>query len=375
MIPHGSLTIGIVCLVIALAISGVMTPWVRRWAVRRDFVDHPGGSDSYKKHQKAIPYGGGIAITGAILLPMVAILAVAVVSRQIWNGGQWGMITAWLPVWPHWLGGIVQKMPIALAVIAGALVMHLMGIVDDHYPLSPWFKLIVQVVVALMLSVGCKIRVMDALGAFPATVLSVLWIVGLTNAFNFMDNMDGLSAGVAVLTGAILGLASLMAGQVFVPCMLFLLVGAVLGFLIYNFPPASIFMGDAGSLVVGYLLAVCAILVTFYNPELRQTPFGVLVPLVVFAVPLYDIASVIFRRYRTGVSIFRPDRRHFSHRLVDLGMSPKAAVLTIYLATAATALPALLLPQLRWPGALLVLGQCICVVILIAILESRDAPR
>ncbi|MEP0842476.1 MAG: undecaprenyl/decaprenyl-phosphate alpha-N-acetylglucosaminyl 1-phosphate transferase, partial [Phycisphaerae bacterium] len=166
--------------------------------------------------------------------------------------------------------------------------------------------------------------------------------------------------------------AALRAGQVFVPCLLLLIAGAALGFLIYNFPPASIFMGDAGSLVLGYLLAVGTVLTTFKDPHQQVRPFGVLVPLLVFAVPLYDQVSVIVRRVRAGVSIFRGDRRHFSHRLVKLGMRPTSAVLTIYLATLATGLPAVLVPGLEWPEALLVLGQCAAVVAIIAILEARD---
>ena len=114
------------------------------------------------------------------------------------------------------------------------------------------------------------------------------------------------------------------------------------------------------------------VLITFYDPEQGRKPFGVLVPLLVFAVPAYDMASVIWRRYRAGRSIFASDRGHFSHRLVALGMRPTSAVLTIYLATAATALPAILLPQLSWPWAILIFGQCLCVVAIIAILESRN---
>jgi UDP-GlcNAc:undecaprenyl-phosphate GlcNAc-1-phosphate transferase len=210
------------------------------------------------------------------------------------------------------------------------------------------------------------------LGEVPAVVLTSLWIVVLTNAFNFMDNMDGLTAGVGTLTALILGMAAFAAGQVFVPCMLMIVAGALLGFLFYNFPPASIFMGDAGSLVVGYMLAVCSVLTTYIYPEQQITPYGITVPLIVFAVPLYDFVSVLFRRYRKGQSIFQADRGHFSHRLVQLGLTPTAAVLTIYLATTATSLSAIVLPLLNWAGAVLVFGQCICVVAIIAILESRN---
>jgi UDP-GlcNAc:undecaprenyl-phosphate GlcNAc-1-phosphate transferase len=232
-------------------------------------------------------------------------------------------------------------------------------------------KLAIQGVIALVLTAGFGIRILDVLGAPLAIILTTLWIVTLTNGFNFLDNMDGLSAGVAFLTATILAVTSFRAGQIFVPCTLMLVAGAVLGFLVFNFPPAGIFMGDAGSLVVGYMLAVLSVLITFYDPEMGRTPFGVLVPVVVFAIPLYDLISVCWHRQRSGRSIFSADRGHFSHRLVKLGMSPTLAVLTIYLATLATSLPAMLLPQLGWAGAILVFGQCLCVVTIIAILETR----
>jgi UDP-GlcNAc:undecaprenyl-phosphate GlcNAc-1-phosphate transferase len=354
----------------SLVISAVLTPVVRRWALKRDFVDHP-GAGAHKQHRRPVPFGGGIAITIAVLLPMVGMLVAALVLGRV-RPEDLPWLTDHLPVWPYWVGGIIRKAPEALAIIAGALVMHLMGIIDDHHPLPPLFKLVVQVAVALMVTAGAGIRSAELLGTPAAIALTTLWIVALTNAFNFMDNMDGLSGGVAALTAAILAVSALRAGQMFVPCVLLLLAGAALGFLIYNFPPASVFMGDAGSLVIGFLLAVCTVLTTFKDPVQQARPFGVLVPLLVFAVPLYDQASVIVRRLRLGVSIFRSDRRHFSHRLVKLGLSPTAAVLTIYLATLATALPAVLVPILTWVEAILIFTQCACVVAIIAILEYRD---
>ena len=128
-------------------------------------------------------------------------------------------------------------------------------------------------------------------------------------------------------------------------------------------------MGDAGSLVIVYLMSVLTIFTTFYDPEQNLTPLGVIVPLVVLAVPLYDVISVVIHRLRAGDSPFRGDWRHFSHRLVKRGMTPRGAVLTIYLATAATGLPAIVLPRVGWTFACLLLVQCFCVVAMIAILE------
>ncbi len=373
MIPASAWVAAGASLAVALAIALIVTPLVGRWATRRGWVDHPHGHESHKTHHVPTPLGGGIAILLAIVVPMgCLLLAATLATREAMEGPGWMETVA--PLWQAWAGGAVQKMPQALAIIGGGIMLHLVGLLDDRRPLTARAKLIVQCAVALVLTAGFGIRSGEALGAIPAILLTSLWIVALTNAFNFLDNMDGLTAGVAALSGFVLAVSSLLVGQVFVPCLLLLIVGAALGFLWHNFPPASIFMGDAGSLVLGYFLAVSAVLTTYYDPELQRTPFGVLVPLVVFAVPLYDMGSVVINRFRRGVSIFASDRHHFSHRLVRLGMSRRLAVLTIYLATAATALPAMLLPYTNWAGATVIVAQCACVLALIAILESRDGP-
>jgi UDP-GlcNAc:undecaprenyl-phosphate GlcNAc-1-phosphate transferase len=362
---------GGVSLVVALVMSLVLTGVVRRWAIRSGFLDRPTGDDGHKQHLDATPLGGGIAIAVAILLPLAAGLGIAYVLRGLDPDSLPGL-TRLAPNWYHWAGGVIEKTPSALAVIGGAVVMHIMGLIDDRRPLPAMLKLALQFAVALLLTAVFKIRAGELLGPVPAVVLTSLWIVVLTNAFNFMDNMDGLTAGVGTLTALILGIAAFAAGQVFVPCMLMIIAGALLGFLFYNFPPASIFMGDAGSLVVGYMLAISAVLTTYIYPKQQVTPYSITVPLIVFAVPLYDFFGVLVRRYRKGQSIFQADRGHFSHRLVQLGLTPKVAVLTIYLATTATSLSAIILPLLNWAGAVLVFGQCLCVVAIIAILESRN---
>ena len=260
-------------------------------------------------------------------------------------------------------------MPVVLAIVGGAVVLHLVGLRDDRRPLRPLPKLAAQLAVALFIAWPMGIRAVEVLPAPFSIAVTVLWIVVITNAFNFLDNMDGLSAGVAAIAAAIFAVASMGTGQIFVPVMAWVLVGSLLGFLVFNFSPASIFMGDAGSLPIGYLMSVLTILTTYYDPVQNLTTLGVVVPVVVLAVPLYDVISVLIHRIRLGESPFRGDWRHFSHRLVKRGMSQRGAVLTIYLATAATGLPAIVLPRVEWVGASLLLVQCLCVVAMIAILE------
>jgi UDP-GlcNAc:undecaprenyl-phosphate GlcNAc-1-phosphate transferase len=337
--------------------STVATWVVRGWARGRGFVDHPGG---HKAHARPLTLGGGIAITLSLCVPLVAVTLAA----RFFRGTQWS---------PELLTthgeGIAGKLPEVLAIVAGALVLHVLGLIDDHKALRPRPKFAVQFAVAIGIAGPAGIRAGEALGPVASMVLTVLWIVLVTNAFNFLDNMDGLSAGVAAIAAVIFAAAAFRAGQIFVPGMALVLAGVLTGFLVFNFSPASIIMGDAGSMVVGYFMAVLTILVTYYDPDHATRPGGLFMPLVVLAVPLYDVTSVTWLRLRAGQSPFRGDRRHFSHRLVNRGMSPRAAVLTIYLATAATGLSAILLPSADHLTAGLILAQTICVVLIIAVLE------
>ena len=340
-------------------VSALATRFVRERALKLDFVDRAGG---HKRHGKPVALGGGIALTFAICGPIL----VGTLGAWWLHGGA---APAWLPdVIRLHLEGIASKLPVVCAILGGAVVLHIVGLIDDRRPLGPMPKFAAQFVVALVTAWPIGIRAIQAAPEPVSIAVTVLWIVLITNAFNFLDNMDGLSAGVAAIAAAIFALAAMSAGQIFV------MVGSLLGFLIFNFSPASIFMGDSGSLVIGYLLSVLTILTTYYDPSRDLTPLGVIVPLVVLAVPLYDVTSVVIHRIRAGESPFKGDWRHFSHRLVKKGMTHRGAVLTIYLATAATALPAIVLPRVGWISASLLLAQCLCVVMMIAVLEHTNPP-
>ncbi|UCE62059.1 MAG: undecaprenyl/decaprenyl-phosphate alpha-N-acetylglucosaminyl 1-phosphate transferase, partial [Phycisphaerales bacterium] len=356
----------LVALVGPLVLSLLATYLVRAWARRSGFVDCPSG---HKRHASPVALGGGIAITLSICGPIL------VGSIAAW-ALQGNTPPSWLPgiIQTH-LAGIASKLPVVLAIVAGAVVLHVVGLVDDRRALGPWPKFAAQFAVAIFIAGPVGIRAVEALPAPASIAITVLWMVLITNAFNFLDNMDGLSAGVGAIACTIFAIASMGTGQIFVPVTAWVVVGALLGFLAFNFSPATIFMGDAGSLVVGYMMSVLTILVTFYDPGQNLTPVGVVIPLVVLAVPLYDVTSVVIHRIRAGQSPFVGDWRHFSHRLVKRGMSPRGAVLTIYLATAATGLPAIVLPRVDWLLAVLLLAQCLCVVAMIAILEHTRAGQ
>ena len=213
------------------------------------------------------------------------------------------------------------------------------------------------------------VRVLTVAGPGVSIAASTLWLVMIINAFNFLDNMDGLAGSVGIVCGAALLAAAVQMEQWFVAGWLCVLVGALLGFLPFNFPRARTFMGDAGSTVVGYFLAVLSCLTTYVPPGEPLDVGRMLTPLVLMAVPLYDMASVIALRLRSGLSIFVGDRRHFSHRLLDRGMAPTAAVLTIVLCTAGTAIAAALLPRVDGAGAMLVAAQTALILLIMALLE------
>jgi UDP-GlcNAc:undecaprenyl-phosphate GlcNAc-1-phosphate transferase len=189
---------------------------------------------------------------------------------------------------------------------------------------------------------------------------SIVWIVGLINTFNMLDNMDGLAAGIAAIVVTILAAVILTASgpvssgpQLFVGGFLLVFLGAVLGFLWHNTPPAKLFMGDAGSYFVGFCIAIATISATFAG---ESTPeYAILAPLCVLAIPFYDTVTVIWIRCREGHSLFEGDTSHISHRLVEAGMSRKGAVYILYLATAACGLGAFALHLVDSRGAVLIL--------------------
>jgi UDP-GlcNAc:undecaprenyl-phosphate/decaprenyl-phosphate GlcNAc-1-phosphate transferase len=263
------------------------------------------------------------------------------------------------------------------------LVLHGVGLMDDRRALGPFSKLAAQVAVAAAFVIIYDVRALTALdksrllmgaGYGISVFLTVFWIVAVTNAFNFLDNMDGLSAGVAAVCAIAFLITALTIGQWFVAAALALLLGAVLAFLCFNFPPASIFMGDGGSLVIGFLLGVLTVRTTFLAPgtDWGAGWYAVFAPVIVLAVPMYDMVTVMIVRMRRRASPFIGDNNHFSHRLVARGMSRRTAVLCIYLVTAATSMAAILLPHVRSTfGAMLIFGQTVLVLGVVALLEQH----
>ncbi len=352
---------------ISMVLSIVLVRVVRRISRRINFLDHP---DDHKVHPQPVPYGGGLAIFMAMVLPVLAGTAVlcyvATQGVPAWSAGFLN------DVWVHGAGAL-SRLGQLTVVLVGGLVVMLLGLADDRWKLPATFKLAVQIGIGIaVVLAGVRVTAFVG-GGLLGAVLTVVWIVGITNAFNMLDNMDGLSAGVALIVAVILGVVALQSGQFFIAALLAPLVGALGGFLIFNYAPATIYMGDAGSLFVGFALSVISVLLTFHEGSGSFRP--VLLPFLVFSVPIYDMVSVVIIRLKAARNPMVGDRQHFSHRLVALGLSDRAAVLASHLLTLGIGLSATLLYLMEQSlGQLITIIQAVVILAVIVIME-RARPK
>lgn len=339
----------------------VLVPPVRAFGRRFGFMDAP---DPRKIHAEPMVRCGGVAIYAAFMLTLGAAIALLALT-----GGRLAPAAA-----AEFVPNIPGIAPRLAAVLAGATLMFLTGLADDRLGLGPLVKLALQVVSALpLVAVGITVKCFIP-GVLPGALLTIAWVVLLTNAFNFLDNMNGLSSGVAAVCALNFFLVSRLGGEFFMMAMFAILAGAVAGFIPWNFPRARLFMGDGGSLFIGYMLAALSTLVTYYR-EGVPTQLPVVAPLVILGVPLFDTASVMLIRWRRGLPLMRGDQNHFSHRLVALGFTRTGAVLFIHLLALAVGLSAVNLPRLGWEGAAIALAQAALFFVLLFVLESVGRRR
>ena len=378
-----------ICLATALlsfTISVVLCDAVKRISLSRGLVDAAGTEAHKPAADTPIPNTGGVAVFWAVAFPLAAVMA-AVWAIPIDTWAQWS------PTLAVHIPGLRDSTAVGAWLLASLAALHVTGLIDDRRALGAWPKLAVQLGVASVLATLGGMRVLSLLdgwgtaGSVLAVTFSVVWIVVVTNAMNFLDNMDGLAAGVGALAAALYLAATLMAGQWFVAGLCALLMGALLGFLIFNLPPARLYLGDGGSLVVGLLLAVIAIRTAYVymGPELNPNGgdwwvnrkdlwlsgswYGLLMPFMVLAVPLYDFVSVVIIRLAKGQSPMTGDHNHFSHRLLRRGLSKRAALTVVLLATLATGLGGVMLSRVPgWMAAMLV-AQAAAVIAMLALLE------
>ncbi len=355
-------TLAIILFLSSLIASVTLTAIVRKFSLRVGFTAQP-SADRY--HDSVVPLGGGIAIfitlTGFILSAIILVRLLISPGQLDWLGESITVHTA----------GFIEKTNQLIIVLICIAVLFLLGLWDDRKHLGPGFKLLVQFAVAIAAAVWAEIRVEFFIeNTLITSIISAFWIVLIINAMNFLDNMDGAAAGIAIIVASILLTAAALSGQVFVGGFALVLIGTLLGFLLFNFPPAKIFMGDAGSLVVGFVLALLTLRTTYYQEAQSGQWYPVFLPVLCMAVPLYDFLSVTLLRISQGKSPFIGDTQHFSHRLKKHGLTDIQTVLTLYLATLCTGLGATFLYQVDLLGAVLIFIQTFMILAIIAVLET-----
>lgn len=313
---------------LAGAVALALTPVARSIAHRLEVLDHPGG---YKVQSSPVPYLGGMAVVVAITVVMLGAAVIAAPERSI--------------------------KPLVLTLML-AIGLAAMGLVDDLFHLSPRVKLAGQAAAAAAVWAG-GIHV-SLFGGALDFMITVVWIVGVTNAFNLLDNMDGLSAGVVGISGVSLACLAFITGQFLVAALAGAIAGAASGFLRYNISPATIYMGDAGSLFFGFLLALVGLRLEFTSAE---TATWFIAPLAL-AVPLLDTSMVTITRVLRGTSPFRGGRDHLSHRLVALGLSVRSAVGVLYMAAVLSGVVAVVVSLVSQQVAIAV--ACMTTIVLVS---------
>jgi len=318
----------IVTFSIALAVAYFITPRVMDLAIKVGALDAP---NDRNVHKGMIPRMGGLAIYVAFVL---AVLASMHINREI------------------------------MGLLVGGTVILIVGIIDDLQPLPPKVKLLGQIIAAAVL-VMFDIRIEWLTNPFGdmiyvdylAIPLTILWVVSLTNTVNLIDGLDGLAAGVSTIASVTILLVALQNNFWTVAILTSALAGSAFGFLQHNFNPAKIFMGDTGSMFLGYMLAAISIL----GAVKSAATIALIVPIVALGLPILDTAFAIIRRYMSGRPIFKPDKGHLHHRLLEMGLTQKQAVLLMYVISGCLGLSAIALTEVNKTLGILIIIALLCI--------------
>ncbi len=341
---------------LSLVVALVLTPWVRRLALAIGAVD-PHGVTLRKVHDRTMPRLGGLAIVAAFLLPLLALLVADSSVGRIFR----------------------SDMLKVIGLISGGLVITVLGVYDDLRGANAPQKFLVQFGVAIALvALGFQVSIISTpfdvtleLGIF-GPVISVLWIVGLINAMNLIDGLDGLAGGVTFFASLTMLVIAWVNHNVLMMLFMGALSGATLGFLAFNFNPARIFMGDTGSMFLGYVIAVTSLQTNTKGPA----TVALLAPILALGLPLVDTLLAMGRRFSRGQSMFQADREHIHHRLVALGLSHRNAVLILYGLCLVLGFSSLAIAfGNRLQSAMVLVAVVIAVVVIVRRLGYSISPR
>ena len=327
-----------ISLLSGLIISFISTPIVKEFANRVGAIDVP--ADGRRVHDHPIPRMGGLAIFLGFVLSVVLFADVSLQVRGI---------------------------------LLGSLLVVIVGVIDDIVPLPAWFKFLLQIVAALIAVFhGVRIEIIANPNIFSdaeylmlgklSIPITVIWIVAVTNSVNLIDGLDGLAVGVSTIAMVTMLVIALVVSDGNVAIILAALAGACIGFMPYNLNPAELFMGDTGALLLGYVLATMSVVGLFKFFAI----ISFVVPFIVLGLPIFDTAFAFFRRLAHGQNPMKPDRKHFHHRLIDMGLSQKQAVAILYGISGILGLIAILIITTGEVRAIMVLITLIIVVLMAA---------
>ena len=332
--------------VISYVLVGLLTPLMRKIALAQGVLDLP--NSAHKSHKKPVPYLGGVAI----IIGVVIVSYIALISNEF----------TWSNFW------------LATSVLGPAVAMGLVGLWDDLKSLNPLPRFIGQslagIVVAVILILNDNIGNPTGVTVLDAAI-TVLWIVGICNSINFFDNLDGGAAGTVAITAISLTYLAITGDQYFIAALSIVVAGSTLGFLIWNRAPARIYMGDAGALFLGLLIAT---LTVRFKPSTDYSVSSFAIPVLLLAIPILDTTVAVLSRLRRKVSPFQGGKDHLSHRLVRYGLSRKVSAITLWLLSALYGLFAVLisLQNFNYELLILIIASVIWISLLALFLNTKD---
>lgn len=318
------ITIVLSALVISFIISFVTTPFARKLAIRTNALDVP--KDDRRMHKDPMPLLGGLSIFAGTMITLILVKFVFL-----------PMVLEYLQthtmIYNH--KELIDGMDKLSAVFVGGTLIFIVGLIDDYNGMKAWVKFLCQIACAsivyamgirLDLLFGYTIEVDTTLSLVASFLVTVVWIVGITNTINLVDGLDGLAAGVAAIASAAIAYTAYIHGMYTVTLSMLALSGAALGFLPFNFNPAKLFMGDSGSLFLGFMLASISLI----GPVKSATIVATIVPVLVLGLPIFDIVFAVLRRLINKKPIMMADKAHLHHRIIERGLGVKRSVLMLY---------------------------------------------